>query len=59
MRKIVEIIFGIFLVLIGLVGGVIPIFQGWVFGIPGLLLLSKHFPPIKKIVDKLKKKTKK
>ena len=59
MRKIVEIIFGIILVLIGLVGGVIPIFQGWVFGIPGLLLLSKHFPPIKKIVDKLKKRLKK
>ena len=59
MRKIIEIIFGIFLVLIGLVGGIIPIFQGWVFGIPGLLLLSKHFPPIKKMVDKLKNKLKK
>ena len=59
MRKIIEIIFGIFLVLIGLVGGIIPIFQGWVFGIPGLLLLSKHFPPIKNMVDKLKNKLKK
>ena len=58
MRKVIEIIFGIFLVLIGLVGGVIPIFQGWIFGIPGLLLLSKHFPPIKKIVDKINNKLK-
>ena len=56
MKKIIEIIFGLLLVLIGLVGGLIPIFQGWIFGIPGLLLLSKHFPQLKKFVNKTKDK---
>lgn len=56
MKKIIEIIFGLLLALIGLGGGLIPIFQGWIFGIPGLLLLSKHFPPLKKFVNKIKDK---
>ena len=54
-KDAIKISAGIILVLIGLIGGLIPIFQGWVFGIPGLLILSQYFPPIKKIVDKIKK----
>ena len=56
-KDIIKISLGIILVLIGLIGGLIPIFQGWVFGIPGLIILSQYFPPIKKIVNKLRKKT--
>ena len=55
-KDAIKISAGIILVLIGLIGGLIPIFQGWMFGIPGLLILSQYFPPIKKIVDKIKKR---
>ena len=56
MRKIVEIILGIILIVIGFIGGFIPILQGWMIAVPGLLLLSKHFPPVKRIVNKFKSK---
>ena len=51
-----KIAFGIILVLVGIVGGLIPIFQGWVFGIPGLIILAEYFPPIRKILDWAKDK---
>ena len=50
MLKIIKIFIGIILVIIGLIGGLIPIFQGWLFGIPGLIILAQYFPPIKNIV---------
>ena len=54
-KDVIKISIGVILVLVGLIGGLIPIFQGWVFGIPGLLILSQYFPPIKKLVNKIKK----
>ncbi len=56
--NIVKIVVGLILVIIGLIGGLIPIFQGWVFGIPGLLILSSVFPPLRKWVEKIKDKLK-
>ncbi|MBT5995656.1 MAG: hypothetical protein HOG73_08040 [Candidatus Marinimicrobia bacterium] len=57
-----KVIIGIMLVIVGLVGGLIPILQGWMFGIPGLLLLGSVFPPVKRwthnIIEKVKKKIK-
>ena len=50
MKKYVEIGFGLLLIIIGLIGGLIPVLQGWVFGIPGLILLSKHSSFAKKIL---------
>ena len=47
-HKYFKIGLGIILLLIGLIGGLIPVFQGWVFGIPGLIILSKYFPTAKK-----------
>ena len=55
-KKTIKIIVGVVLVIIGLIGGLIPIFQGWMFGIPGLLLLSSVFPPLRKWLDKIKTK---
>ncbi len=52
----VKVVVGVILVIIGLIGGLIPIFQGWMFGLSGLLLLSSVFPPLKKWVDRLKEK---
>jgi len=55
-KNTLKTILGILLVLIGIIGGFIPIFQGWVFGIPGLILLSSVFPPIQKWLDHFREK---
>ena len=57
-KDIIKISIGIILIIIGLIGGIIPIFQGWMFGIPGLIILSQYFPPIKKLLNKIKKSSK-
>ena len=54
-----RITLGVILVLIGIIGGLIPIFQGWVFGIPGLIILAEYFPQLKKILSWAKNKYKK
>ena len=51
-----KISLGIVLVLIGLIGGLVPILQGWLFGIPGLIILANYFPPIKRFLRWIKKK---
>ena len=56
LRKIVEITAGIVLVVLGLIGGLIPVLQGWMFGIPGLILLAKHFKWAKRILVWAKKR---
>ena len=56
MRHTLRITLGFLLVIIGLIGGLIPIFQGWVFGIPGLIILADYLPPVKKILDWAKSK---
>ena len=48
--------FGVILVIIGLIGGLIPVFQGWIFGIPGLIILADYFPPINKLLVWAKQK---
>ena len=49
-KDTLKISFGILLIIIGLLGGLIPIFQGWMFGIPGLIILANYFPPIKRLL---------
>jgi hypothetical protein len=53
-----KISLGILLIIIGIIGGLIPIFQGWMFGIPGLIILSNYFPPAKRLLDWAKAKVK-
>ena len=50
LKDSIQITLGIILVLIGLIGGLIPIFQGWIFGIPGIIILAKYSSSIKKII---------
>jgi len=50
-RHTLKLSLGIILVIIGLIGGLVPIFQGWLFGIPGLILLAEYFPPAKRLLD--------
>ena len=51
-----RITLGFILVIIGLIGGLIPVFQGWIFGIPGLIILADYLPPVKKLLKWAKKK---
>jgi uncharacterized membrane protein YbaN (DUF454 family) len=44
------------LIVLGILGLVLPIMPGWVFLIPGLLILSDYFPPVKRLVKWAKKK---
>ena len=57
MKHTLRITFGIILVIIGMIGGLIPIFQGWIFGIPGLIILADYFPPVKRLLTWAKKKS--
>ena len=54
-----RITLGVLLVLIGIIGGLIHVFQGWGFRIPGLIILAEYFPRLNKILDLAKNKYKK
>ena len=56
-KDFLKITLGFILVLIGIIGGLIPVFQGWMFGIPGLIILANYFHPIKKLLDWAKNKS--
>lgn len=43
MRIALQVTSGFLLVGIGVVGIVLPIMPGWIFLVPGLALLSRHF----------------
>ena len=59
LRKTIDWVVGLTLIVIGVVGGLIPIFQGWVFVIAGLAVLSSHSPLAKRWYDRLKGSVKK
>ena len=45
---------GISLVILGIMGLILPVMPGWIFLIPGLVILADYFPPIRRLVDYLK-----
>jgi len=47
---------GIVLTLIGVAGLVLPILPGWLFLIPGLMILADYFPPVHRLLQWAKKK---
>ncbi len=51
MRKFWRISLGIVLVILGLLGGLLPIIPGFVFGIPGLIILAEYFPWAQKVLE--------
>jgi uncharacterized membrane protein YbaN (DUF454 family) len=56
LRKVIRIVWGVLLVLVGIVGLVVPIMPGWLFIIPGLVILSDYFPPIRRLLNWAKSK---
>ena len=55
-RKLVRIASGIGLILVGIVGLILPVMPGWVFIIPGLMILADYYPPAKRLLDFIKRK---
>ena len=55
-RAIIRIVSGTALLLVGVVGLILPIMPGWVFIIPGLMILADYFPPAKRLLDWAKTK---
>ncbi len=56
MRAILRIASGIGLVIIGVIGLILPVMPGWIFLIPGLVILADYFPPVRRLVDWAKAK---
>lgn len=50
-RHTARIALGVFLVLLGIAGLILPVMPGWIFLIPGLLILGDYCPPIRRLVD--------
>ena len=56
MRAILRIASGIGLVIVGVIGLIVPVMPGWIFLIPGLVILADYFPPVRRLVDWAKAK---
>ena len=56
MKDFFKLLSGFGLILIGLIGLIMPIMPGWVFIIPGLIILGEYFRPIRRLVDWAKAK---
>ncbi|MBI4462924.1 MAG: hypothetical protein HY653_08470 [Acidobacteria bacterium] len=49
-----RLVAGIFLTVLGLLGLLLPILPGWIFLIPGLIILSAHFHWARRLLDYLR-----
>jgi len=56
--RLLRIIGGFALVTVGIIGLILPIMPGWIFLIPGLVMLSEHFDWAKRLVVWAKEKAK-
>jgi uncharacterized membrane protein YbaN (DUF454 family) len=56
LRKPIRVVWGIALVILGVIGLIMPIMPGWVFLIPGLIILADHFPWAHRLLEWAKSK---
>jgi uncharacterized membrane protein YbaN (DUF454 family) len=54
-RKVVDWVLGLTLIGIGVLGGFVPVLQGWVFIVAGLAVLSSHSRWAKAIYGRIKR----
>ncbi len=52
--RIIRLASGITLLILGIIGGLLPIIQGWIFAIPALLLLAPESRIVRKIVVRMR-----
>ena len=57
-QRVIRTALGIALVVLGITGLILPIMPGWIFLIPGLVILSDYFPGIRRLLDWAKEKAK-
>ena len=55
-RKRLRLFVGFGLVILGFLGGLVPIVQGWMLMIPGLIILSDYFPPVRRLLNWARRK---
>jgi uncharacterized membrane protein YbaN (DUF454 family) len=56
LRRIFRLVTGIGLVIVGIIGLILPVMPGWIFLIPGLVILSDFFPPLRRVLAWAKRK---
>ena len=56
LRATIRISTGFGLVILGIIGLILPIMPGWIFLIPGLVILAEYFPPIHRLLEWAKRK---
>jgi uncharacterized membrane protein YbaN (DUF454 family) len=49
--KLLRQLSGVFLVIIGILGIILPVMPGWIFLIPGLVILSEHYSWAKRVLS--------
>jgi len=55
-RKGFRVLTGLVLVFVGVTGLLLPIMPGWVFLIPGLIILADYFPPVRRLLNWAKRR---
>jgi len=53
-RRGVTIAFGVLFLLLGVIGGFLPVIQGWIFVLIGLTLLARELPWVRHHLERLK-----
>jgi len=56
--KFLRLLAGIGLCILGIIGWLLPIMPGWAFMIPGLIILSEFFPPLRRVLHWARDKVK-
>jgi len=56
LQKTIRLASGIGLSILGVIGLILPIMPGWIFLIPGLIILADFFPPVKRLLEWAKSK---
>jgi uncharacterized membrane protein YbaN (DUF454 family) len=56
LRHFLRHLLGWGLVLLGIIGLILPIMPGWIFLIPGLVILSDYFPWARRLTEWAKRK---
>lgn len=54
--KLFRIISGGFLVVLGIAGIILPVMPGWIFLIPGLIILAEYFPWAQRLLSYARRK---
>jgi uncharacterized membrane protein YbaN (DUF454 family) len=53
-RRGLMIFLGLFFLLLGVIGGFLPVVQGWIFVLIGLVLLAEEIPWVRHHLERLK-----